>query len=215
MGSVLHIEGILKVRPPEKFSGGRIALGTVVDGWRVVAFVGAGRSAEVYRVVGIRMGGEAALKLLVDPSSGLDLRFAQEMEVLRSLAIPSLPRFFGSGEFGGRPYYVAEYLQPLMLPLPKGEIVPFVSALARAVGDLHAAGFLHRDLKPANVLRRRSGEPVLIDLGLVKRIDEAPVPGRNFPSIVNGQRVGVGTVGFAAPEQLLSGESSARSDVFS
>lgn len=209
-----ELEGLLAARPKERVSRGRLQLGTVVANWRVEAFLGAGRSAEVYRVTHVRMGGEGALKLLVDASYGLGARFELEMEVLRTLAIPSLPRFFGAGTCEGRPYYVMEYLQPLFLPLPRGTVVPFMLSLAESVAALHAAGYIHRDLKPANILRRRTGEPVLIDLGLIKRTDAPAETAQTGVSIVNGQRVGVGTRGFAAPEQLLEGRASVRSDVY-
>ena len=35
---------------------------------------------------------------------------------------------------------------------------------------LHARGFVHRDIKPANILFRKD-EPVLIDLGLLKKAE--------------------------------------------
>lgn len=197
----LSLESLLAARPADSATRGRLTLGRVIDGWRVEAYLGAGRSSEVYRVVSTRFGGEGALKLLADESHGLKARFLREMDVLRSLSCPSLPRFFGNGELDGRPYYVMEYLQPLFLPLDRTEVVPFADALARSVGDLHAAGYVHRDLKPANILRRRTGEPVLIDLGLVRKIGET---GND----------GVGTMGYAAPEQLLRGESTVRADVF-
>lgn len=212
------LENLLSARPAEKGRDGRLSSGTVVGEWKVVAFVGAGRSAEVYRVTNVRMGGDGALKLLVDESYGLRERFRLEMDVVRTLSITALPRFFGSGEMLGCPYYVMEYLQPLLLPLRPQEIVPFVSALAAAVGELHAAGYVHRDLKPANVLRRRNGDPVLIDLGLVKPVASCrchALSDRDESlSIVDGRRVGVGTPGFAAPEQLIKGEATIRSDVF-
>lgn len=198
----------------DRSAAGRLRLGEIVDGWRVEAFLGSGRSAEVYRVVSVRMGGEGALKLLADGSCGLRERFDAELEAVRNLALPCLPRFYGSGERGGRPYYVMEYLQPLFLPLERSEVARFAAALASAVQMLHDAGYLHRDLKPANVLRRRNGEPVLIDLGLVKRRGETAAPGRRRVSVVDGRTVGVGTPGFAAPEQLIKGEATERSDVY-
>ena len=212
--SGLSIEGFLASRPAEKPSAGLLSPGDLVGEWRVAAFVGAGRSAEVYRVVNTRLGGEAALKILSDASSGLRERFGLEMDAVRTLAVSSLPRFFGSGTRNGMPYYVMEYLQPLVLPLPAGEVVPFMTSLAAAVAELHAAGFVHRDLKPANVLLRRGGRPVLIDLGLVKRIGDATRPSRGSLSVVDGKPVGVGTPGFAAPEQLIDGVATERSDVF-
>ncbi len=209
-----EIERFLSSRRPEADACGRLAVGSVLDGWKVVAFVGAGRSAEVYRVINQRIGGDAALKLLIDDSLGLRERFRLEVDVLRALAIPALPRFFGEGQVDGRPFYVMEYLQPLILPLPRTEILPFMTALAASVEALHAAGYVHRDIKPANILRRRSGEPVLIDLGLVKRIGAGGATVSDGLSLVDGKRIGVGTPDFAAPEQLIKGEATVRSDVF-
>ena len=199
--------------------GGRLARGAVVDGWRVEAYLGCGLSAEVYRVTNVRYGHEGALKLLVDGSRGLRERFQTESDAIRVLPIGrALPSFMGSGTFAGSPYYVMEYLQPLPDPMPRSEVPRFMNRLAKAVQALHDAGYVHRDLKPRNVLRRSSGEPVLIDLGLMKRRGAAvadPVVrhGRGI-SIIDGRPVGVGTLDYAAPEQLLKGESSVQSDVF-
>ncbi|MCR5413773.1 MAG: protein kinase [Kiritimatiellae bacterium] len=197
----LDLESLLASRPAEKKDSGRLRLGQIVGGWRVEAFLGSGRSAEVYRVTSTGFGGEGALKLLADTSERIASLFAREMEAVKSLSVPSIPRFLGSGEIDGRPWYAMEYLQPLFLPLDRSEVAPFAMALAKAVGELHAAGYVHRDLKPGNVLLRRSGDPVLIDLGLVRRIGERADDG-------------AGTMGYAAPEQMLKGESSVRADVF-
>ena len=214
--ATLNIEALLEKRPADESVRGLLRVGQVVDAWKVVAFVGAGRSAEVYRVINTRIGGEAALKLLVDEAFGLKARFVLETDVLRSVAVAGLPRFFGSGVVGGRSYYVMESPHPLIIPLATKAILPFMTALAKTVGELHEAGYVHRDLKPANILLRKDGSPVLIDLGLAKRISGAP---QSSPadelSVVNGHRVGVGTPDFAAPEQLIRGDSTVRSDVFS
>ena len=63
-----------------------------------------------------------------------------------------------------------------------------------------------------------NGEPVLIDLGLIKKrgtgvTDPIVRHGRGL-SIIDGKPVGVGTLDYAAPEQLLKGEASVQSDVF-
>jgi TPR repeat protein len=197
---------------------GRLSPGSVVGEWRVEAYLGRGLSAEVYRVVNARFGHAGALKLLVDGTRGLRGRFAAEADALRFLSLPALPRFMGSGEIDGAPYYVMEYLQPLPDPMPRGEVSPFMRRVAKAVQSLHDAGYIHRDLKPGNVLMRENGEPVLIDLGLVKRrgtgvTDPIVRHGRGL-SIIDGKPVGVGTLDYAAPEQLLKGESSVQSDVF-
>ena len=197
---------------------GRLACGAIVGEWRVEAYLGRGLSAEVYRVVNARFGHSGALKLLVDGSRGLRERFATEADALRFLSLPDLPRFMGGGEFDGAPYYVMEYLQPLPEPMPRKEVAGFMYRVAKAVQSLHDAGYIHRDLKPGNVLRRENGEPVLIDLGLIKKrgtgvTDPIVRHGRGL-SIIDGKPVGVGTLDYAAPEQLLKGEASVQSDVF-
>ena len=198
--------------------GGRLKRGTVVDEWRVEAYLGSGLSAEVYRVTNVRFGHEGALKLLTDGSRGLRERFLTESDAIRFLRIWALPGFMGSGTFEGDPYYVMEYLQPLPDPMPRADVPRFANRLAKAVQALHDAGYVHRDLNPRNILVRGGGDPVLIDLGLIKRRGTAvadPIVrhGRNI-SIVDGRPVGVGTLDYAAPEQLLKGESSVQSDVF-
>ena len=212
------VEQLLGARNVDGQAPGRLAPGRVVGEWKVVAFVGAGLSAEVYRVRNVQYGHDGALKLLVDGSRGLKERFASEAEALRFLSLTALPRFMGSGTHEGAPYYVMEYLQPLPEPMPRSEVPRFMNRVAKAVQMLHEAGYIHRDLKPGNILRRRNGEPVLIDLGLIKRrgtgvTDPVVRFGRGI-SIIDGKPVGVGTLDYAAPEQLLKGEASVQSDIF-
>ena len=218
MRSVNAVERWLETRGRDGTPRGRLSPGAFVGDWKVVAFVGAGLSAEVYRVRNVRYGHDGALKLLVDGSRGLKERFMCEADALRFLSLTALPRFMGSGTHEGAPYYVMEYLQPLPEPMPRSDVPWFMNRVAKAVQMLHEAGYIHRDLKPGNVLLRRNGEPVLIDLGLIKRrgvgvTDPIVRFGRGI-SIIDGKPVGVGTLDYAAPEQLLKGESSVQSDVF-
>ena len=212
------IEAWLESRPSEGGGYGRLRCGTCVGEWHVEAYLGAGLSSEVYRVRNLRLSYEGALKLLVNDARNLKTRFLAEIDALRFLSLPALPRFFGAGEFGGMPYYVMEYLLPLPDPMPRGDVPGFMNKVAKAVQTLHEAGYVHRDLKPGNILLRRNGDPVLIDLGLVKQRGNEHTPLGWKPrkvSMVDGKPVGVGTIDFAAPEQLLEGMSLVQGDVFS
>ena len=214
----IAVEKWLDARRPDAAGSGRLASGAKLGEWRIVAFLGRGLSAEVYRVTNLRFGHEGALKLLTDGSRGLKERFLAEADAIRFLSIKALPHFMGSGEFEGMPFYVMEYLQPLPEPMPRREVPAFMNKVAKAVQMLHDAGYIHRDLKPGNILRRSNGEPVLIDLGLIKKrsmgtTDPVVRHGRGI-SFIDGKPVGVGTLDYAAPEQLLKGEATVQSDIF-
>ena len=71
---------------------------------------------------------------------------------------------------------------------------------------VHAASLLHRDLKPSNVLLRGSVEPVLIDFGFIRRIEELTPLTR--PGAL------VGTPEYFAPELISGTAASAHSDLF-
>ena len=64
--------------------------------------------------------------------------------------------------------------------------------LAEAVAALHAAGILHRDLKPSNVMIGPEDRLVVLDFGLVERLDKRVVEG---PASLSG------TIPYMAPEQ--------------
>ena len=212
------VEAWLASRPSEGGGYGRLRSGTCVGEWHVEAYLGAGLSSEVYRVRHLKLSYEGALKLLVNDAKNLQVRFLAEIDAMRFLSLSALPRFFGAGTFDGRPFYVMEYLLPLPDPMPRGDVPGFMNKVAKAVQTLHEAGFVHRDLKPGNIMLRRNGDPVLIDLGLVKKRGNARTPLGWKPrqvSIVDGKPVGVGTIDFAAPEQLLEGKSLVQGDVFS
>lgn len=206
--------------------------GAIVDGWRVTAMLGRGGSGEVYRVIGRRVPTPpqdidrtarsappqvAALKLLVHDTPTARARFLRETEILAKTDNPAFPRFLAKGEIGGRPYLVTELLEPRTLPASDGEVADFMLALCGGVAKLHRIGYIHRDIKPGNIMFRTGMSsmafPVLIDLGLAKDITRTPDAEGTSISIVDGRMVGVGTPGYAAPEQLVGGALTPGADI--
>ena len=75
--------------------------------------------------------------------------------------------------------------------------------VCNALSVLHNRGIIHRDVKPENVMIDHCGRVVLIDLNASRHI-----------SATNKDTVIMGTVGYAAPEQLGITQSDARTDIY-
>lgn len=191
-----------------------LATGIILSGWRIVAFLGRGGSAEVYRVVHLSLPLQGALKILIRNEASHIERFRRETELLAKLRHPAFPHFLGSGEIEGRPYIIMELLEPMELPHDDKAVAKFLMSVAEGVKALHSRGIIHRDIKPQNIMRRADGSPVIIDLGLAKRY--SPLSRLKMPatlSVVDGKRVGLGTPRYAAPEQFSGGEISPAADI--
>lgn len=184
--------------------------GVTIEGWRVTGLLGRGGNGEVYRVV--RGGEAAALKIRTKDGDAAQVRFAEEVRFLHDNLLPQFPRFIAAGEFEGREFVVMELLEPIDLPRNEAEIADYMLALCDCVRALHLAGVVHRDIKPRNVLRRQDGGIVLIDFGLATDPSKAVLP-RGDVSVIEGRAVGVGTPGYAAPEQLTGGLVSSAADI--
>ncbi len=90
-------------------------------------------------------------------------------------------------------------------PLPEQSVWHLASGLARALQSIHACGLVHRDLKPSNVMLTVNG-PRVIDFGVARAADA---------SVLTRTGAMVGSPGFMSPEQILGGEITGLSDVFS
>lgn len=192
--------------------GALLTDGDEIDGWRVLGFLGRGGNGEVYRVRRTENDTFAALKILCRDEPAARRRFALEEEVLSREREAALPSLLATGEHGGRPYFVMELLEPVEVPREESAIARYLLEVCAAVATLHARGLVHRDIKPTNIMRRTDGCLVLIDVGLAKEETELPRP-REGISLVAGAAVGVGTPGYAAPEQFQGGRVSPLADI--
>lgn len=216
-------------------TGASVSDGEMFGDWRVAAFLGKGGCGEVYRVVNDALDVAAALKVYV-PRTGENAshdaaaraRFLRETRFLVQNSHPAFPRFLGSGEWNGRPWYAMELLESCDLPSRDGDVAEFLLGVADGVGHLHSLGLVHRDIKPGNILWRVVGShtlvgsrvprdrmPVLTDLGLLKDTGTVPAGSTGGTlSVVDGRAVAVGTPRYAAPEQLNGGEITPLVDVY-
>lgn len=203
-----------RLRAHGRFDAPPIAVaGDKIGHWKILAFLGRGGSAEVYRARNAVTGLVGALKILYRADDKARARFRREARLAAELSGSAFPKFYGAGEDSGRLYLAEEQLEPMELPHGDAAVARYVLSVSRAVEELHKLGFVHRDIKPRNVMMRPStGECVLIDLGLAKE-DDTLRSQNDTLSVVDGHAVGVGTPGFSAPEQFAGGKIGVAADI--
>lgn len=188
--------------------------GDKIGDWRVTAFLGRGATSEVYRAENAATGQVGAVKVLVREDAKALVRFRREVALLADAACAAFPHFYGAGRHDDLAFLAMELLEPATLPTLDADVARFMLGVCEGVQALHVRGYVHRDIKPRNVMRRPStGEPVLIDLGLAKENSESALAISDTLSVVDGQAVGVGTMGYSAPEQFAGGRIGAAADV--
>jgi eukaryotic-like serine/threonine-protein kinase len=189
-----------------------------VPGYEVLAELGRGGMAVVYKAVQISLGRPVALKMILAGEFAGEqerARFRTEAEAIARLSHPNIVQVHEVGEHQGSPFFSLEFCPGGSLnrklagtPLPPPEAARLVETLARAMQAAHQANVIHRDLKPANVLLAADPAapapgprpplaglvPKVTDFGLAKKLDEV---GRTQTGEV------LGTPSYMAPEQAL------------
>ncbi|MFI9585360.1 serine/threonine-protein kinase [Streptomyces sp. NPDC052236] len=145
-----------------------------LGGFELLGRIGQGGMGQVY--LGESQGGEPAAVKVIKASvvdSEARLRFAQEIEVLKTIWGPRIAAFLDADPEAERPWLATEYVDGPDLrkhitthgPLPSVLVASLGATLAEALAGVHKQGLVHRDLKPANVLLGPNG-PKVIDFGL-------------------------------------------------
>ena len=190
---------------------GRLLPGTLVGDYRIIALLGRGGFADVYRASG-KDGESVAVKMLHKLDDKSRARFVRESEILSQIKHRNIPRLLSFGCCGDRPYMVTELLKGYELPSSDHRVAVFLRQIMSAVEELHRHGFIHRDIKPTNILARDDGTPVLIDFGLASPIS-ALQREKEALSIEDDKKVAVGTPGYSAPEQFSGLPAGKEADV--
>ena len=186
--------------------------------------VGQGGMGAVYQGADTRLGNKAvAIKEMSDTAisnpqqkqQAIDA-FRQEAQMLAHLDHPNLPKVTDFFTENNKHYIVMEFVQGETLEDSlnrQGQPVAEAQARAWATQLFDVLGYLHRqnppvifrDLKPANIMVTPAGQIKLIDFGIA----------RLFKVGKPGDTQVMGTPGYAAPEQHGTGQTDARSDVYS
>ncbi|MFI7700971.1 Stk1 family PASTA domain-containing Ser/Thr kinase [Nonomuraea sp. NPDC049480] len=193
-------------------------VGRLLDGrYRIESRIARGGMATVYLALDVRLDRTVALKVMhrslaEDPA--FVRRFIGEAKSVASLSHPNVVHVFDQGTDTDIVYLSMEYVPGKTLRdilrdrgrLPAREALEIMIPVLAALGAAHQAGMVHRDVKPENVLMTDDGRVKVVDFGLARAIEAT-----------NQTRTGVmiGTIGYMAPEQVMTGAADVRSDVYS
>jgi serine/threonine protein kinase len=198
-------------------------VGTILAGYRIESVLGRGGMSVVYLAEHLGLRRKAALKLL-SPELADDERFRErfirESRMAAALDHPNIVPIYEAGEAEGQLFIAMRYVRGTDLrtvlsrqgKLPPELAVSILSAVAGALDQAHAEGLVHRDVKPANILIASergdevSGHVYLSDFGITRRM--ASQSGLTM----TGQFVG--TIDYAAPEQIETGLVDGRTDQY-
>jgi serine/threonine-protein kinase len=199
-------------------------IGTVLAGFRIERLIGRGGMGVVYLAEHLRLKRRVALKVVADELASdpeFRARFVSEAEHAASIEHPNIIPIYDAGEADEVFYLAMRYVRGTDLrtvldsrgALPFEETLEILEPVADALDAAHREDLVHRDVKPGNILVAEnpdaSGRPTiyLTDFGLAKRISG----GSHFT------KTGfiVGTLDYAAPEQLRGGVVDARTDQYS
>ena len=193
--------------------------GTFLGHYRVLALLGRGGMADVYRAVDERLGREVALKAL-PPELARDpdrvRRFEQEVRAAAGLTHPGIVTVYEYGSGDGHHFYTMALmaggdLRSRIRSNPGGlsveEAREVVVALAVALGYAHGQGFVHRDVKPENVLFGWDGRPQLADFGIARAMSAG--------ALLTEDGLMIGSPHYVSPEQARAQRVDGRSDLYS
>ena len=191
-------------------------IGTEVAGFRIESVLGRGGMSVVYVAEQLRLGRRVALKVLTTELAWDEQfreRFVRESHIAAAIDHPNIIPIYDAGEEEGLLYIAMRFVQGPDLKevlkrgsLGVGRTIFLIEQLASALDAAHTHALVHRDVKPGNILLEESSDHVyLTDFGVAKQ-----TTARGLTSTGHF----LGTVEYAAPEQIEGRPVDARTDVY-
>lgn len=198
-----------------------LEIGSLVDGkYKILSEIGHGGMSVVYMAINEKANKTWAVKE-VRKDSKMDFNTVRqglmaEIETLKKLKHPNLPSIVDVIEDDNSFIIVMDYIEGRSLDKiieengaqPESYVVEWAKQLCDVFGYLHSRtpAIIYRDMKPANVMLKPDGNIMVIDFGTAKNYE-----------IDLGETTGIGTIGYAAPEQYIGsglGRTDARTDIY-
>jgi serine/threonine-protein kinase len=189
---------------------------TLLNQFRVDAFIASGGMGTVYRVWDLRRNTNLAMKVLHteladDPSSFR--HFQREARALQQLAHPNIVPFYGFFLNDEIAFLLQSYVDGPTLkeilrarqgrPMDGQQALIYLKALCAALGYAHSQGIIHCDVKPGNIMINRGGVVYLTDFGIA-----------HFAESTLTTMAAAGTPAYMAPEQIRGTPVSPATDVY-
>lgn len=212
-----------------------LLIDTRLGAYRILALLGEGGMARVYKATHERLHREVAIKVIRPEAAGeadFRRRFEQEAQLIASLQHRNIVTVYDFGDDRGMIFLAMQYVSGGTLrdqliegqPLEPRRAALYALQMARALNHAHQYGIVHRDVKPLNMLvsATNRNELLLSDFGLAKLFAsnaEAFLPSHpsqimetdHAQSVVGGI---AGTPRYMAPEQCLGKLVDARTDIY-
>lgn len=198
-----------------------LEIGSLVDGkYKILSEIGHGGMSVVYMAINEKANKTWAVKE-VRKDGKMDFNTVRqglmaEIKTLKNLKHPNLPSIVDVIEDEDSFIIVMDYIEGRSLDKiieengaqPESFVVEWAKQLCDVFGYLHSRTppIIYRDMKPANVMLKPDGNIMVIDFGTAKNYE-----------IDLGETTGIGTIGYAAPEQYIGsglGRTDARTDIY-
>lgn len=190
-------------------------VGQQLGNYRLIRLLGRGGFAEVYLGEHLRLGTQAAVKVLHTRLASHDdvEGFEKEARTVAHLKHSHIVRVLDYDVEEDTPFLVMDYAvggtlrnrHPKGTRLPLTTIISYVNQVADALQYAHEQRVIHRDIKPENMLVGEHDELLLSDFGIAIVAQSSRYQ--------NTQNMG-GTMAYIAPEQI-QGHPRPASDQYS
>ncbi len=191
-------------------------IGKFLDHYQILAEVGKGGMATVYRAVDSRNNEEVALKVLSPTIAGdrrFIKRFRREGSLLARMKHPYIVPVEDYGECDGFVYLAMPFIRGRTLAarlksdrIKLPEVIRWIQQVADALDYAHGIGIVHRDVKPSNIIIDEDENALLTDFGLARQAEGS--------NTLTGSML-LGTPAYMSPEQAQGERVEAASDQYS
>lgn len=183
--------------------------------YRVLDILGHGGMGAVYLAENTTLGTKWAIKT-ISKAADSDFDLLAEPNILKKINHPALPRIVDIAEDSEFLYIIEDYIEGESLDKQLTHIKKFDEAtvlewakqlcnIFHYLHNLKPNPIIYRDLKPGNIIISSDNTVKLIDFGIA----------REYKAGSGSDTTYMGTRGYAAPEQYGTGQTDARTDIYS